>query len=109
MLALPFITIVFLTSRLLPALRRSHEARGNRRRSTRNLDRRREDRICDLGAVGALALGKVIAGFLYGVSASDPWVLTGVALLLGTAAAGAALIPAVRAARLSPMEALRQD
>ena len=59
-----------------------------------------------LGLIGALALTRLLSGLLYQVTATDPWVLGSVALLLAAAAGGAALIPAIRAARLSPVNAL---
>jgi putative ABC transport system permease protein len=62
-----------------------------------------------LGLVCALVLGRLLAGLLYGVSAADPLVLGAVALLLGTASAFACLVPAIRATRVSPMDALRSE
>ncbi len=62
-----------------------------------------------LGAVLALAATRLVASFLFGLSASDPatWigsagVLLGVALLAGA-------VPAWRAARMNPMAALREE
>jgi putative ABC transport system permease protein len=62
-----------------------------------------------LGLLGALALQRVIAGMLYGVKGSDPLTLAAVSLLMAVAAATAALIPARRATRVDPMEALRSE
>ena len=62
-----------------------------------------------LGLVGALALTGLLSGLLYQVTATDPWVLGSVAMLLAAAAGGAALIPAIRAARLSPVNALQVE
>jgi putative ABC transport system permease protein len=62
-----------------------------------------------LGLVGALALQRVIAGMLYGVESSDPLTLAAVSLLMVLAAGLAALLPARRAARVDPMEALRAE
>jgi putative ABC transport system permease protein len=61
------------------------------------------------GLVGALALGKLLQGALYGVAPWDPvtFLLAPMAFLL--TALGAALIPARRAARVSPMETLRDE
>jgi putative ABC transport system permease protein len=62
-----------------------------------------------LGAVVALLLGRVIAGMLFGVTASDPWTLGGVAAVLLVAAAAGCWVPALRASRLDPMTVLRGD
>lgn len=61
------------------------------------------------GILAALGTGRVLAGLLYGVSASDPVTLAGVALLIAVVALAASFLPARRAARTSPMEALRGD
>ena len=60
-----------------------------------------------LGLAGALALSRALASLMFGVSATDPGTLAGVALLLLVVAALAALIPARRASRVSPVEAMR--
>ena len=59
------------------------------------------------GLVGCLALGRLIQGQLYNISASDPATLaaTGVGLVL--VAAVACWLPARRATRVDPMVALR--
>jgi putative ABC transport system permease protein len=62
-----------------------------------------------IGVAGALALTRVLAGLLYGVSPYDPLTLTAVVLLLLVVAAVACWIPARRAARLDPMVALRAE
>jgi putative ABC transport system permease protein len=59
--------------------------------------------------VGSLALQRVVQGMLYGVTATDPLTLAGVSVLMGLAAAAAALVPARRATRVDPMEALRAE
>jgi len=58
------------------------------------------------GVAGALALRGVIASQLYGVGALDPLVLLTVTGVLALAALAACLGPAVRAARVDPVEAL---
>lgn len=62
-----------------------------------------------VGVVGSALLGRVLASQLYGLSAIDPIAFGGAVLLLVTAAAVAASIPARRAARVDPLIALRAD
>jgi ABC-type antimicrobial peptide transport system permease subunit len=57
----------------------------------------------------ALASGRLVRGFLYGVQAHDGWTLAGAALLLFLSGMLAAYLPARRAARVNPIEALRAD
>jgi predicted permease len=59
------------------------------------------------GLAGAVALRKVIATQLIGVSASDPVVLGSVAAVLFGVAMLAGWLPAIRASRIDPVEALR--
>jgi predicted permease len=61
------------------------------------------------GVCGALALGRVIASLLYGIKAWDPTTLAGSAAMLMVVALGASWIPAWRAARVDPMQALRHE
>ena len=61
-----------------------------------------------LGAVGSLALTKWIESLLFGITATDPVVFSGVILLLCAVALVAGYFPARRAARVNPMVALRQ-
>jgi putative ABC transport system permease protein len=60
-----------------------------------------------LGLAGSLGLVRFIRNLLFGVSASDPLTLAGVAILLASIALLACAIPARRAARVDPMVALR--
>ena len=62
-----------------------------------------------VGAALALATTRLVASMLYGVTATDPATFALSALVLGAVAMAAAMLPAWRAARLDPMEALRQD
>lgn len=57
----------------------------------------------------ALLLGDALRGFLFGVSAHDPVVLAGAALLFALVAACAALLPARRATGLDPARVLREE
>ena len=50
-----------------------------------------------------------LAGALFGVSAADPWAWTAAAAILLAATVGANALPALRASRVSPQEALRTD
>jgi predicted permease len=62
-----------------------------------------------LGLPLAIGAGRLIAAQLYGVSFWDPLALAIAAGALGTCALVAALIPAGRAASISPMRALRTE
>jgi predicted permease len=62
-----------------------------------------------IGIGVALPLGGLVQSMLYGVSARDPIVMVGVALMLMTVAIFAALIPAYRASRVDPALALRAE
>jgi predicted permease len=62
-----------------------------------------------LGAAGAIAAGRVVAGLLFGVSPHDPVVFAIVLGVLAVAATVASLLPIRRAARVDPQLALRAD
>ena len=62
-----------------------------------------------LGLFVSLALGKVIATQLWGVSAYDPWTLTCVPILLIITGLVACWLPARRASRVDPLVALRYE
>ncbi len=61
------------------------------------------------GVLGALALTRVMASLLYGVSATDPLTFAALALLLTVISMLACYLPARRAARVDPLTALRYD
>jgi len=62
-----------------------------------------------IGLAGALALTRVLRNQLHQIGATDPGTLVTVAALLVAVALLACLIPARRAARVDPMEALRSE
>jgi putative ABC transport system permease protein len=62
-----------------------------------------------LGLLGALALTRLMAGMIYGVSSTDPVTFFAVAILLGLVAAAACYLPARRAMRVDPMVSLRYE
>jgi predicted permease len=61
------------------------------------------------GAAGAVAAGSVLAKLLYEVSPRDPATLAGVTLLLCLVGLAACSVPARRATRVDPLDALRYD
>ena len=62
-----------------------------------------------IGAGLALVTAKLVSAFLYGVKPSDPTTLAAAALTLMAVGLAAATLPAWRAARLDPVNALRED
>jgi putative ABC transport system permease protein len=62
-----------------------------------------------LGLAGALVLGKTVAGFLYGITATDAPTFLGVLVLFATVALVATYLPARRAATIDPSLAFRTD
>jgi predicted permease len=62
-----------------------------------------------IGSAIALASGRLVAGLLYGVSPTDLLSLAIVASVVLVASAAAGAIPAIRAARVDPLQALRVE
>ena len=62
-----------------------------------------------LGIALALATTRLMQGLLFGVTARDPLILSGVTVVVAAAALGACYIPGRRALRVEPMTALRAE
>jgi ABC-type antimicrobial peptide transport system permease subunit len=62
-----------------------------------------------IGVVAALGLTRLIASFLFGVKTWDPLVLTIVPILVSFVALFAVWLPAMRAMRIDPLNALRSE
>jgi predicted permease len=62
-----------------------------------------------IGLGAAIATTRFIASFLYGMKANDPWTIFLAAAVLALVAALAGFLPARRASRLDPMNALREE
>ena len=70
-------------------------------------------KLAAIGLVSGLAIafaaGRLIESMLYGIRPQDPLAIAGSVVLLGGAALLAAFIPALRAARIDPATALREE
>ena len=64
---------------------------------------------CVAGLLMAAVFIRLLSGMLFGVSATDPATLAGVVSLVLCVSAAASLLPAIRAARSDPLEALREE
>lgn len=62
-----------------------------------------------VGGAGSLAISQILDSTVYGIRRGDPYPLVMAALLLAVVALMAAFVPAQRAARVDPIQALRQD
>ena len=88
-------------------------ALGAERAQVRSMILSEASRLTILGVVAGLAaafaLAQLVKSMLYGLTATDPTSFAAAALLLLTIALLAAWIPALRASRVEPMEALRHE
>jgi hypothetical protein len=64
---------------------------------------------CLAGLLLVAAFAQLISGMLYGISATDSSTLVGVVAIMLTVSVVASLLPAIRAARLEPMQTLRDE
>ena len=62
-----------------------------------------------LGIVAGLMLGRAAKSLLFGLEGNDPLVVATVAVLLTGVSLGAGYVPALRASRVDPMQALRYE
>jgi putative ABC transport system permease protein len=61
------------------------------------------------GIAGALALSRLLSGFLYSIGAADPLTYCAVALVLLFVGLVASYLPTRRATRIDPIVALRHE
>jgi putative ABC transport system permease protein len=61
------------------------------------------------GAASAAGLMRVLSALVFGVSVRDPWIYAGVSAILTLVAILSCILPALRASRVDPMQALRLD
>ncbi|HWW23186.1 MAG TPA: FtsX-like permease family protein [Edaphobacter sp.] len=88
-------------------------ALGAHRQQVRVMVIRQATRLAILGVIigvaASLALSRLVKSMLYGLKPTDPISIIGAATLLLAVALIASWIPALRASRVEPMEALRHE
>ena len=62
-----------------------------------------------IGIAGAVALGRAAGSLLFGLEGNDPFVFVTSAAVLSAVAFGAGYLPALRASKVDPMQALRYE
>jgi ABC-type antimicrobial peptide transport system permease subunit len=62
-----------------------------------------------VGLVGAVLLSRYMVSMLFNLKPTDPWAYLLVSILLAAVAAAASYLPARRASRIDPIEALRTE
>jgi len=62
-----------------------------------------------VGVPSSLALGPLVGSLLFGISPSDPLAVTLAGLIMAAVALGAGFLPALRASRVDPLQALRTE
>ena len=61
------------------------------------------------GVLGAFAATRLLVGLLFGIAPGDPFTFAATALSLGLVAVLASVVPALRATRVDPIDALRTE
>ena len=64
---------------------------------------------CALGVLGSLAIARLVSGFLFEVTATDPLVYVGAVITMMLLATAASVLPALRAASADPIDGLRSQ
>jgi ABC-type antimicrobial peptide transport system permease subunit len=62
-----------------------------------------------LGLLGSLAAARLVEGLLFGVAPRDPATFAAVTFVMAAVGLGACAVPAIRAARVDPLVAIRKE
>ncbi|WP_158748090.1 FtsX-like permease family protein [Acidobacterium sp. S8] len=62
-----------------------------------------------IGILAAVWISKALTDFLYQTTTLDPWILTASITAIGVIASAASLLPAIRAAGIEPISAIRYE